>query len=121
MSSITIYHNSKCSKSCDALAYLEARGYRPRVINYLETPPTVEEIRLLIKRLGIAPSSLIRAPDFNRLGLATTSDPEELIRLIAEHPILLQRPIVVAGDRARIANRLEVLQDFLPASEQAHG
>jgi len=115
MSSITIYHNPKCSKSCEALAYLEAEGYQPRVINYLETPLTVEEIRRLVKQLGIAPSSLIRAPDFTRLGLTPTSDPEELIRLIVEHPILLQRPIVVVGDRARIARPVEVLQGFLPA------
>jgi arsenate reductase len=115
MSEVTIYHNPKCAKSCEALDYLQARGYRPRVIDYLETPPTVDELRQLIKQLGIAASSLIRAPDFSRLGLVPTSDSEELIRLIAEHPILLQRPIVVVGDRARIARHVDVLQDFLPA------
>ena len=117
MSSITIYHNPKCSKSCEALVYIEAAGFQPRVINYLETPLSAEEIRRLVKQLGIAPSSLIRAPDFARLGLAPTSDPEKLIGLIVEHPILLQRPIVVVGDRARIARPAEVLQGFLPASE----
>ena len=114
MNSITIYHNPKCSKSCEALDYLEQHGYQPRVINYLETPPTADDVRRLVKQLGIAPSSLIRAPDFNRLGLAPTNDPEQLIRLIAEHPILLQRPIVVVGERARIARPVEVLHDFLP-------
>jgi arsenate reductase (glutaredoxin) len=115
MSSITIYHNPKCSKSCEALAYLEAQGHQPRVINYLEFPLTAEEIHKLVQQLGIAPSSLIRAPDFNRLGLSSTSDPNQLITLIAEHPILLQRPIVVVGDRARIARPVDVLQGFLPA------
>ena len=117
MCTITLYHNPKCSKSCEALAYLQSHGYRPRVVNYLETPPTVEEIRLLVKQLGIAPSSLIRAPDFTRLGLAPTSDPEALMALIAKHPILLQRPIVVVGDRARIARPLDVLPGFLPEPE----
>ena len=115
MSTITIYHNPKCSKSCEALAYIEAQGHTPCIINYLETPPTVEEIRRLIKQLGIAASSLMRAPDFSRLGLVPTSNSDELVQLIAQHPILLQRPIVVVGERARIARSVHVLREFLPA------
>lgn len=114
MNTVTIYHNPTCSKSQEALDYLEARGYLPQIVRYLETPPTAPEIRILVRQLGISPSGLIRAPDFQRLGLAPTSDPEKLIALIAKHPILMQRPIVVVGDGARIAKPPEVLAGFLP-------
>ena len=116
MDTVTIYHNPTCSKSQEALDYLEARGYRPRIIRYLETPLTESDVRELVRKLGIAPSSLIRAPDFQRLGLTSTGDPDQLIALIVKHPILMQRPIVVVGDRARIAKPPEVLAGFLPPS-----
>jgi arsenate reductase (glutaredoxin) len=114
VSTVTIYHNPACQKSQEALEYLESRGYLPRVIHYLETPLAESEVRLLVRQLGISPSSLIRAPDFQRLGLVPTSNPDQLIALIVKHPILLQRPIVVVGDCARIAKPPEVLAGMLP-------
>lgn len=120
VSTVTIYHNANCSKSQEALDYLKAHGYRPRVIEYLKTPPTEAEIRTLVRQLGIAPSSLIRSADFDRLGLAPTSDPDEIIALIAEHPVLMQRPIVVVDERARIAKPAEVLAGFLPPPDPDH-
>lgn len=111
---VKIYHNPKCSKSCEALDYLITNGYQPEIINYLETPPSLDEVRQLVRQLGIAPSSLIRAPDFTRLGLTPTSDGEQLMGLIVEYPVLLQRPIVIVGDKARIAKPVDVLRDLLP-------
>lgn len=117
MNTVTIYHNPACSKSRDTLEYLKSCGFRPRVIRYLETPLTKAEIGKLLHQLGIAASGLVRAPDFHRLGLKPTSDPDQLIGLIAKHPVLMQRPIVVVGNRARIATRPDVLNGFLPLSD----
>lgn len=116
MVSATIYHNPNCSKSLEALAYLEARGCDVRVIHYLESPLSESEIRVLIRQLGIAASSLVRAPDFQRLGLAPTTNPDRMIALIALHPILMQRPIVVVSEKARIANPPEVIDELLLAA-----
>ena len=114
MDTVTIYHNPTCSKSQEAPDYLEARGYRPRVIRYLETPLTESEIRALVRQLGIAPAASSERPIFSVSGLTSTGDSDQLIALIVKHPILMQRPIVVVGDRARIAKPPEVLAGFLP-------
>src|SRR5438128_1177320 len=99
---VRIYHNPQCSRSREALDYLRQQGIQPEIIEYLNHPLSVEELRQLIRMLGIAPSSLIRAADFKRLGLQPTSDYEKLLQLLAEHPILMDRPIVVVGNEARI-------------------
>lgn len=113
MNTVTIYHNPSCSKSQEALEYLQARGCRPHVIRYLDTPPTESEIRELIRKLGIAASGMVRATDFQRLGLQPSSDPDQMIALISKHPILMQRPIVVVGEQARIANPPNVVDELL--------
>jgi arsenate reductase len=110
---LRIYHNPQCSKSREALAYLEQQGLEPEVIEYLRAPLGVEELRGLIRMLGIAPSSLIRAADFKRLGLVPTSDYEQLLRLLADHPAIMERPIVVAGNEARIGRPIENLYELV--------
>src|SRR6187399_1317521 len=92
---VCIYHNPQCSRSREALEYLHQQGIQPQVIHYLETPLNIDELRKLVRMLGIAPSSLIRTSDFKRLGLQTTSDYDKLLELIAKHPALMERPVVV--------------------------
>ena len=104
MSALTIYHNPKCSKSREALALLEGRGLAPRIVKYLETPPTAAELAVLVKKLGIRPEALVRkGEDIYRAKYAgrTLSDAEWIAALV-EHPALIERPIVVAGERAII-------------------
>jgi len=113
-SEVKIYHNPQCSKSREALDYLHERGLKPEVIEYLQTPPTLEELRVLVKMLGVAPSSLVRAKDFQRLGLTPTTNAEEWLALICRHPIIMERPIVVVGDQARVGRPLEKLYDLVP-------
>lgn len=113
-SQVKIYHNPQCSKSREALEYLRERGWEPEVIEYLDTPPTLEELRALVKLLGVAPSSLIRAKDFQRLGLTPTTDGEEWLALITSHPAIMERPIVVMGNQARIGRPIERLHDLTP-------
>lgn len=109
---VQIYHNPQCAKSREALAYIKERGLEPQVIEYLKTPPSVEELRELVKKLCIAPSSMIRAKEFHRLGLQPPADAARWLELIAKHPEILERPIVVAGERARIGRPVERLNEL---------
>jgi arsenate reductase len=107
-----IYHNPQCVRSREALEYVQQQGIDVEVIEYLKTPPTVEELRQIIRMLGIAPSSLIRANDFKKLNLQPTNDYEKLLQLIVKHPLLMERPIVVMGNQARIGRPLENLHSL---------
>ena len=102
---VTIYHNPRCSKSRETLRLLEARGIRPQIVEYLNTPPTEAELKNLIAMLGIRPRELVRKgePEYKqaRLDEPNSSD-TEIIRALAKHPKLMQRPIVVANRKAAL-------------------
>ncbi len=103
MSSITIYHNPRCSKSRQTLALLEEKGVAPQVVRYLETPPDAKELKALLTKLGVAPRDLLRKGEeaYKSLGLSDSSlSDEALIDAMIAHPKLIERPIVVKGDRA---------------------
>jgi len=114
--SVRIYHNPQCSRSRDALEYLQQLGVQVEIVEYLNNPLSVDELPQLVRMLGIAPSSLIRIFDFKRLGLKPTSDYDELLELIAANPILMDRPIVVVGKEARIGRPIENLHGLFPNS-----
>ena len=116
MSEVTLYHNPRCSKSRQTLALLEERGIEPEIIKYLETPPDVATITGLLDRLGIAAIELIRRGEapFAELGLAGREDDDAaLIEAMVSHPVLIQRPIVVSGEQARIGRPPENVLDIL--------
>ena len=104
--SVTIYHNPRCSKSRDTLALLQERGITPQVVAYLEQAPTPDEIRRLLGLLGLADArALMRKgeAEYKDLGLdAPGLGQEALIAAMAAHPRLIERPIVVHGDKAAI-------------------
>ena len=100
----TIYHNPRCSKSRAALALLEERGVTPTVIEYLKTPPSAAEIEALLGKLHLKPIELIRkSEDLYKTHVdgRNLSD-AQLIALMADHPVLIERPIVVRGSRAAL-------------------
>ncbi len=103
MTQYKIYHNPRCSKSRQTLALLEESAITPEVILYLETPPTEKELTELLGKLGISPRDLLRKgeAEYKALGLSDShlTDPE-LIKAMCENPRLIERPIVVANDRA---------------------
>lgn len=104
--SIRIYHNPECSKSRAALALLEENDVDPQIIYYMETPPSIDEIKSLLVKLDLKLLDIIRRSedDFDELGLDDETLSEEIILdLLQKHPQLLQRPIVVKGDNAIIA------------------
>ena len=113
----TIYHNPRCSKSRATLELLVARGFSPRVIEYLSSPPSVAEVERLLAMLDIEPRELLRTDedDYRDLGLA---DPrlrsDQLVAAIAANPRLMQRPIVVMGSKAAIGRPPEAVLAILP-------
>ncbi|HSX71651.1 MAG TPA: arsenate reductase (glutaredoxin) [Pseudomonas sp.] len=116
MTDLTLYHNPRCSKSRGALELLEARGLTPTVVRYLETPPSAEELRALLAKLGIGPRDLLRTgeDEYKALNLADASlGDERLIAAMVAHPRLIERPILVAGDRAVIGRPPEKVLELL--------
>lgn len=115
MSDFTIYHNPRCSKSRNTLALLEENGVSPEVVLYLETPPGAAQIKALLLKLGISAAELVRRgeDEYKSAGLDKSSSEAEIVAAMAEHPRLIERPIVVRGDRAVLGrppeNALELL------------
>lgn len=116
MNKFSIYHNPHCSKSRAALAWLTAQGIEPEVIDYLSVPLTAPAIAALLTKLGLGVRDILRdsEPEFATLQLADPQKtPRELIAAIVDHPVLLQRPIVVCGQRAVVARPTEKLAELL--------
>ena len=102
---VTIYHNPRCSKSRETLALLEANGVEPEVVLYLETPPSKAAINGLVKKLGLSSArEMMRTKEdaYKELELAAVTKEAALIDAMAENPVLIERPIVVNGDKAVI-------------------
>jgi arsenate reductase len=103
--SLTVYHNPRCSKSRQTLKLLREQGVEPRIVEYLKEPPDAALLKRLLKMLGLSARDLLRRGEaaYKEFGLAdpATSD-DELIAAIVNNPILLERPIVVKGDKAVI-------------------
>jgi len=121
MSNVTIYHNPDCGTSRNTLALIRNSGVEPQVILYLENPPSREELTTLIGAMGISARELLRknVEPYEQLGLAEArfSD-EQLITFMLEHPILINRPIVVTPRGTRLCRPSEVVLDILPDAQQ---
>lgn len=104
MANVIIWHNPRCSKSRQALSLLEEKGVEAEVVKYLETAPTAEEIKAVLKKLGVGARALMRTKEelYKELDLKEVDDAEQLIAAMAEHPKLIERPVVIVGDKAVI-------------------
>jgi arsenate reductase len=117
MTDLTLYHNPRCSKSRGALELLEARGLAPTVVRYLETPLNAAQLKALLAKLGISARQLLRTgeDEYKALNLADASLSEaQLIAAIADHPKLMERPILEAADKAIIGRPPENVLEILP-------
>ena len=116
MSEITIWHNARCSKSRATLALLRDRGHEPSVVSYLDTPRSEDEIARVLKLLGVEPRALMRTKEalYKELGMADVQEEAELIRAMAENPKLIERPVVIRGNRAAIGRPPENVLEILP-------
>ena len=115
MTKLTIYHNARCSKSRSACEIVAAQGIDAQIINYLETPPGKEELRALLKKLGIRPEQLVRRGEevFKANYAGKILSDEAWLDAMVSHPILIERPIVVLGDKAIIARPPENVLDLI--------
>ena len=121
MSNITIYHNPACGTSRNTLEMIRNSGNEPTVVYYLETPPTRDELVKLIAQMGITVRALLRknVEPYEQLGLAEeTFNDEQLISFMLEHPILINRPIVVTPLGTRLCRPSEVVLEILPQPQQ---
>lgn len=111
---VTIYHNPRCSKSRKTLELIREQGIEPCIVEYLDNPPSVDELADMLERLGKEPHDVIRPKEARELGI----DPSDLARsdLLAkmvEHPILIERPLVVAGERVGLGRPPESVLELL--------
>lgn len=114
---ITIYHNPACGTSRNTLAMIRQSGEEPKIIEYLKTPPTRDELIWLIAAMGITPRALLRekGTPYDELGLADQKwTDDELIDVMLAHPILINRPIVVTPKGVRLCRPSEAVLTILP-------
>lgn len=112
---ITIYHNPRCGKSRECLAFIENSKHQFEVVKYLENPLNFKELKLLIQKLSIKPIELIRVKEsiwLENFKGKNLSD-AEIIQVMVDHPILMERPIAVNGNKAIIARPLERIKKIL--------
>ncbi|MDG1693537.1 MAG: arsenate reductase (glutaredoxin) [Porticoccaceae bacterium] len=112
---ITIYHNPRCSKSRQTLELLKTQGIEPTVALYLDSPLSAKTLSVLLQKLGIQASQLIRKNEAyykeNLKGLELTEN--QLIEAMVQHPKLIERPIVVAGDKAALGRPPEAVLEII--------
>ncbi|UXY11782.1 glutaredoxin-dependent arsenate reductase [Kosakonia sp. ML.JS2a] len=121
MSNITIYHNPACGTSRNALEMIRNSGTEPTVIHYLENPPSRDELVKLIADMGISVRALLRknVEPYEELNLAEDKfTDDQLIDFMLQHPILINRPIVVTPLGTRLCRPSEVVLDILPDAQQ---
>ena len=112
---ITIWHNSRCSKSRQPLALLHDQGHAPVVVDYLKTPPSAHDIQSVLAKLGAAPIDIMRTKEtrFKDLGLTPDISDQVAIEVMVANPILIERPIVITDTAAAIGRPPEAVLDIL--------
>lgn len=114
--SLKIYHNPRCSKSRQTLELLRDQGREPEIIEYLKTPPSEAELREVLAKLGLSPRQVMRKGEkiYKELNLGDEAlSDEALIRAMTENPILIERPIVITDEAARLGRPPEQVLEIL--------
>ena len=99
-----IWHNPRCSKSRQTLELIRAEGFEPEIVEYLVTPPGTDEIKAVLEKLAIEPRDLMRRGEtlYRDLQLAAETDNLKLVAAMHDNPLLIERPVVLAGDKAAL-------------------
>jgi len=122
MASITIYHNPACGTSRNTLALIRNSGAEPEVIEYLKTPPNKVKLQQLLAAMGIGARALLRekGTPYAELGLADAKwSDDQLLDFVVQHPILMNRPVVVTPLGAKLCRPSEAVLDILPDPQRA--
>jgi arsenate reductase len=113
---VTIWHNPKCSTSRKVLGIIRARGIEPKIVDYVNAPPSVAAIKAALKAMGIKPRDLLRrrGTPYDELGLGNATLPDTaLIETMHAHPILIERPVVQSPKGTRLCRPPEAVDDLL--------
>jgi arsenate reductase (glutaredoxin) len=112
---IKVYHNTRCSKSRDVCSLLEKKKVKAEIIEYLKTPPTQKEIKELLKMLGMKASEIVRTkePLFKEKYEGKKITEAQWVKILSENPILIERPIIVKGNKAVIGRPTEKVLELL--------
>ena len=115
MTLVTIYHNPKCSKSRQTLALLEERDLELRIVPYLESPPSKSELADIVKMLGVTAADIVRTgeDEYKDSGLTANSSENDILDAIVTKPKLMQRPIVICRNQARVGRPPESVLKIL--------
>ena len=122
MTDITIYHNPACGTSRNTLALIRNSGAEPEVSEYLTTPPTKAKLQELLSALGLGARALLRekGTPYAELGLADAKwSDDQLLDFVVQHPILMNRPVVVTPLGAKLCRPSELVLDILPDAQRA--
>ncbi|MDX8397475.1 MAG: arsenate reductase (glutaredoxin) [Mariprofundaceae bacterium] len=113
--SVVIYHNPRCTKSRATLALLQEKGLEPEVIEYLKTPPSEVELDVILNKLGKEPLALMRTgeDDYKAFIKDKNLSRAEAIALMVAHPKVIERPIVVVGEKAAVGRPPELVLEIL--------
>ena len=116
---VVIYHNARCSKSRSACEIVAGRGIEARIVEYLKTPPSRDELRAVLQKLGMEASELVRRgeEEYKQHYAGRTLTEDEWLDALIEHPILIERPIVVRGDHAVVGRPPEKVLELLDADD----
>ncbi len=117
MAEVTVFHNPKCSKSREAMQVVGELGIDVDVVRYLDTPPSEADLRSLLAKLDDPPADLVRRERWAELGITPddVSTVDGVVDVLLRHPELMQRPVVVKGDRAVIGRPTERVRELLQA------
>jgi arsenate reductase len=110
---LTIYHNAKCGKSRETLKLLQDRGLSPTIVDYLRTPPDSAELKRILQLLGMPAKDLLRRKEAREAGIDPDLPEDALIAAMIAHPIVIERPIVVANGKARIGRPPQQVLEIL--------
>jgi arsenate reductase (glutaredoxin) len=110
-----IYHNPRCGKSRSALTLLQEKGITPQIVEYLKNPPTRDELKALVRKLRIKPEQLVRKGEdvFKQKHAGKVLNDDQWLDALVRDPILIERPIIVRGERAVIGRPPEKVQELL--------
>ncbi len=110
-----IYHNPRCSKSRQTLQLLKDKGIEPEVVRYLETPPTKEELRDVLRKLGMKPEEIVRKKEaiYKEKYKGKELSDEEWLEVLSQNPKLIERPIVIKGNKAVLGRPPEAVLELI--------
>jgi len=111
--SVTIYHNPKCTTSCNVLAMIEATGAKPRIVEYLKVGWTKPQLKALFAAAGVTPREAMRKNAAEDLGISAKATATQILEAMVEHPVLVERPFVETSKGVRLCRPKEVVRELL--------